>query len=253
MKNLTPKTEAIINLSAIVVVIAINYAIAIGWLGAMTQKAVSALYQTAITPAGFTFAIWGVIYAALLASAVYFLSNFKNKAIADEIKQHSLYLRIMLGLNILWNLTFSYQWIGLSVLIILAYWACLLKLCFLSLRGSHRILSFAHGLHAGWIAVASVVNIAAWLVQIKWSGFGIDPMVGYYLGLIIVMLVGASLSLRLKPCGAMPLAIVWAMIGIYSSASSSSSSGLIPTFSIVGIVLFLLIAGWNISHNFKKA
>jgi len=59
MKNLTPKTEAIINLSAIVVVIVVNYAITAGWLGAMTQKAVSALYQTSITPAGFTFAIWG--------------------------------------------------------------------------------------------------------------------------------------------------------------------------------------------------
>lgn len=252
MKQLSAKTEAMINLGLIIVVIIVNYAIAAGWLGGMTQKAVSGLYQTAITPAGFTFAIWGVIYAALAASAVYFVAKHDNKTVAQEIRQHAPFVRIMLGLNILWNLVFSYQWLGLSVVIILAYWGCLLKLSFLSAKGSHQVLSFAHGLHAGWIAVASIVNIAAWLVQIRWNGFGIDPMLGYYFGLMVAMVVGTGLSLKLKPCAAMPLAIIWAMIGIYNASSANPSHGSIPTLCLIGIGLFIVVAGWNISHNFQK-
>src|SRR5699024_11823508 len=35
------------------------------------------------------------------------------------------------------------------------------------------LLPLTFGLNAGWLFIATVVNIAAYLVQIEWDGFGI--------------------------------------------------------------------------------
>ncbi|MEL7342117.1 MAG: hypothetical protein AAGM67_16665 [Bacteroidota bacterium] len=60
-----------LTLIAILLVIAWNYAVNAIPLNGMTSGEVSTLYPTLITPAGYAFSIWGVIYLGLLAFGIY--------------------------------------------------------------------------------------------------------------------------------------------------------------------------------------
>jgi len=35
------------------------------------------------------------------------------------------------------------------------------------------LLPAAFGMYTGWLLIATVVNIASWLVSVNWQGFGI--------------------------------------------------------------------------------
>lgn len=67
---MTNKTRKIINAVLLVVTIVLNALGAFGVINGMTQKEVSDLNDTLITPSGGTFSIWSVLYTLLIASVV---------------------------------------------------------------------------------------------------------------------------------------------------------------------------------------
>ena len=61
-----------INIVAFIVTVVVNgLAGSTTLLNGMTSADVSDMYPTLVTPAGFTFAIWGIIYTLLLLLVVY--------------------------------------------------------------------------------------------------------------------------------------------------------------------------------------
>ncbi len=58
-------------IAALVLVLTVNWLANALPLGGLQTGQVSALYESYFTPAGFTFAIWGVIYTGLLLYAIY--------------------------------------------------------------------------------------------------------------------------------------------------------------------------------------
>lgn len=91
-------------------------------LGGMTTQELSDKYANPFTPIGFTFSIWSVIYTLLLIFSILPLVNYfrgktqKNKLIEKNIGY--LYV-ISCALNGAWILAWQYQFVGLSVLIML--------------------------------------------------------------------------------------------------------------------------------------
>ena len=62
----------VVNVVAFVVMVVVNgLAGSTTLLGGVTSADVSDMYPTLITPAGFTFAIWGIIYTLLLLFTIY--------------------------------------------------------------------------------------------------------------------------------------------------------------------------------------
>lgn len=51
----------------------------------MSQQEVSAKYATLITPAGFAFSLWGVIYILVLATLIYLAFKRNDKKIMHTI------------------------------------------------------------------------------------------------------------------------------------------------------------------------
>ena len=51
------------------------------------------------------------------------------------------------------------------------------------------IFPLAFGMYAGWVMIATVVNIAASLVQINWDGFGLSAMLWANIILIVALFI----------------------------------------------------------------
>ena len=73
MKTISTKAKSWINLIVFLITLIINYLTASGLINGMSQKVVSNKYNTLITPAGFAFSIWGIIYSLIGISLIYML------------------------------------------------------------------------------------------------------------------------------------------------------------------------------------
>jgi hypothetical protein len=119
--------------------------------------------------------------------------------------------------NILWIITFSLEWIGISTLLI---FALVISLAVLNRRLKapdglgQKVNALAFGLYNGWLIIATVVNIAAFLVQQRWTGFGINASTWAIIILIAAMLVTLLIQLKLRNA-ALTLPLAWASFGIW--------------------------------------
>ncbi|CAM3164949.1 tryptophan-rich sensory protein [Streptobacillus felis] len=198
-----------INILMFVITIIVNYLIATSkFPGLMSQKVVSNMYDTAITPIGFTFSIWGIIYLSLFISL---LLMYKNNSMDRKVAILNIFMLIT---NICWNILFGLSFIGLSVIAILIYWIILFGI--LRRYGIEKnIYSISYGLHFGWITIASVVNIYAYLVSINFSHLRDNRDLWTICAIVIVSIASLLLSRYFKN-GAISLAIAWAIFGIHN-------------------------------------
>ncbi len=142
-----------------------------------TVGSVSRSYSNLFTPAAYAFAIWGLIYLGLLALAIYMLicafkdggNNFISRAAPSLISAH-------LG-NALWLWFWLHENIGASVLLMLfILLALLLAVLRLNMERWDAPLKFIAlvwwpiDLYFGWISVATIANISAYLSSIHWTG-----------------------------------------------------------------------------------
>ncbi|MER2010564.1 MAG: tryptophan-rich sensory protein, partial [Psychrobacillus sp.] len=62
------KTKAWLNLGLLILTLGVNFLGGTGRINNLSQGDVSDMYNTLLTPAGFTFSIWSVIYGLLFIS-----------------------------------------------------------------------------------------------------------------------------------------------------------------------------------------
>jgi benzodiazapine receptor len=94
--------------------------------------------------------------------------------------------------------------------------------------------------YLAWICVATIANIAAWLIALGWQGGSIPPQ----LWTILMMTIAAALALKVTIDYRVPffsLVVIWALFGIYFRWHNSSYSSItiaamvLMTFLAVGI------------------
>lgn len=240
--------KAWINLIFLVVTLAINALGAIGIINGLTQKQISDMYVTLITPGPATFSIWSVIYSLLLISMIVMIVKKNDPYFQKAIDSVSTLFRISCLLNIVWIITFSYVLVELSTLFILGFviTLALLGMKLLEIReGKRWLLPLSFGFYSGWLFIATVVNSAAALVKLKWNGFGLSAEVWgiIMLSVAIILLVGVLLKLR---NAVFPLPVAWAYFGIYqflkSDAGFGGAYGTLQIVSILGIAVLVIIA-----------
>jgi translocator protein len=157
------RMRSILVLVATFATITFNGLAAAGYINAITPAQISARYPTVLTPAGYAFSIWTLIYIGLTAFAIYQLLP-GNITRLRSIR--SLYLVSCL-LNCAWIYFWHHEMIAVCLLVILALLATLiLILARLSLdETAHGALftKLPFGIYAGWVTAASIVNLAIFL------------------------------------------------------------------------------------------
>lgn len=171
------KFYAVLNTLVVIFVIFWNYWSNTGAINGRTVGELSDKYANLFTPAGYAFAIWGLIFLGLLVLVGNQLRLAFRGGVHDEtIEQVGPWLSIANVGNAAWLWFWLHEQTGLSVLVMLVILFSLIKTV-LRLNMERwdaplSVIAFVWWpicIYSGWIAVATIANIAAWLTSIQWS------------------------------------------------------------------------------------
>ena len=220
-------------------------------LNGKTTKELSDQYPNLFVPASITFSIWGVIYFLLLLFCiVQSKSLFQKKPdatigfVVDEI---GFWFIINALLNSLWILAWHYEYLIVSMVIMLGILVSLIKINYhinatqSYLRGATRfIIKASFGIYLGWICIATIANATACFVAFGWTE-------GYILGqswASIMILAGSFITfllvidLRNSYVG---FAGIWALCGIILARYDDTIFYQYIVFSaVLGIVIIIV-------------
>lgn len=171
------KIYALLNTAIIFAVIYWNYWVNTRPINGNTMGGLSAEYANLFTPAGYAFSIWGIIFIGLLAYSFNQIRlAFFDVKHANSIDQTGFWLALANLGSMLWIALWLYEYTGLSVLCMVFIMASLLKLTFnLDLENWDSPISvivlvwWPITIYLGWISVATIANISAWLAKIGWA------------------------------------------------------------------------------------
>jgi hypothetical protein len=247
--------KAWVNGLFFVVTLVVNTLGAIGVINGLSQKQISDMYITLITPSSATFSIWSVIYTLLLISVIVMIVRKNDTYYDHAIDQITGLFRISCVLNIAWIVSFSFVLVELSLIFILGFVITLALICqkLLKIQDKKRwLLPLTFGLYTGWLVIASVVNAAAALVKLKWNGFGLaNDVWGIIILGISVFLVIFILSKNRN--AAFPLPVAWAYFGIYQFLKApegfKGEFGLFQTVALAGAAVLVVVAAIQLYRN----
>lgn len=246
----------ILNLVFYFLTLGVNYLGSSGFFNGQSQGDISDQYMTLISPAPFTFSIWGVIYSLVLITLVYLLIKRKDAGVSKLVLLISPWFILSSVFNMAWIVAFSYERLFISTLLIIGLLFSLLVI--IGKIYTHRFevpatlagLSFT--LYCAWVTIATVVNTSLLLVQLEWNGFGISYSV-WTLIILVVAIAFVLIYISRYKNAAYPLPLAWAFFGIYGSYRSGRVDPELATaiqgLLIAGIVIFLIAAVWRFIKN----
>jgi tryptophan-rich sensory protein len=168
--------------------------------------------KTPITPAGWAFAIWGVIFLGCLVAAV---RQWTRAGRADASYNSALWpFAGLLVLNTAWEVYVPARDIDFGSVAIIAAELVLAMVAFLRVRAGHWLASATLGLFAGWLTAATAVNVAAALRHSGSGGFEVP-----ILGLGVAAACGLSCF---RPSAWYAAGFGWALVGILAETDSTA-------------------------------
>lgn len=247
------KALVILNTLTLVVMLVANYAYGAGSFGLTTVGEISNKYDTLFTPAGYAFIIWSLIFLLCIGFVAYQWILIKSGDPRQYIKRTGIWLALSNVINTLWLYCWTNELILLSVLLILILMLCLVALTVrlrLELDDEPvRTIFFVWWpivYYLGWIMVASIANIAAWLVSKGWKGEGF----GEEVWTIIMIATSTLLYLFLLKTRNMREAAgvgIWAFIAI-AVKQWQFHNNIAMTAISVSVILFVAI----VIHGYRN-
>jgi translocator protein len=234
-----------LNLVAFVATVVINsLAGSTTTIGGKFTAQVSDANPTLITPAGYVFSIWGIIYVLLGIFAIY-QALPKNKDRPFQ-KQISFFFILSCIANIVWLFAWQYEQLPISVGLMLILLASLIAIYQRVGIGKTKTsikeklaIHLPFSVYLGWITIATIANISATLVNVGWDGAGLDPTT-WAIIIVAVALLITMLSLALRKDIPYALVIIWALVGI--SAKQTPNQTIVTLTQASAIIIAVAIA-----------
>jgi hypothetical protein len=235
----TDRMRSILVLAATLGVIAFNWIAATGRLGGVDTGAISDKYQTLVTPAGYAFTIWSLIYLGLIAFSIYQMLPANVTRLA--------FLRTPYIFTCVLNCGWLYFWhseqIVICFVIITLLLLTLLVINYMiagpaSLADSW-IVKAPFGLYAGWVSGATAVNFA---IMLKFLRVELSPSAETILGVVLILVVAAiAVIVRIRFTNYFfPLAVAWALTAIAVKQSGQNTA--IVVACAIGVIACLIAA-----------
>lgn len=242
------KTLQITNIIAFVVTIVLNYVAGAGLINGQTIGEISARYDNLFTPAGYAFSIWGLIYLMLAGFVIYqALGLFKETDNNDFILQIGWWFVISCFANSLWLITWIYDYIGLSILMITVLLFSLIKIIINTNMERWDapfpvilLLWWPFCFYSGWITVAIIANISAYLTKVGWQGWGISDPAWAIIMIITAGLINLFMILT-RNMREFALVGIWGLTAV-AVANWGDHQPIVVTAAIVSAILLASIA-----------
>jgi len=215
-----------------------------------TTGEVSQAYPNLFTPAPFTFAVWGVIYAALAGFSV--LQALPARAADPRLAAARPLFVLSSLLNVAWLTAWHADAIVVSEVVMVALLLCLIALYRRidawrapATAGERWLIDVPFSLYLGWISVATVANTSVTLVSL-----GVDGGTAAVAIAAVVVAVAAGIGLlatvsRRDP--AIALVVAWGLFGV--AAARRGESVTVMYVAIAGVALLVLAAAWALTSR----
>ncbi len=187
-----------------------------------------------VQPAGYAFAIWGLIYGWLVVSAVFGLVRRADAPGWDHARE-PLILSLAIGTPWLAIANASAIWatVGIIAMAVFAI-AALLR----SPAADRWWLRVPVAIYAGWLTAASFVSIGSTA-----AGYGLiwDQTGWAYAGITGAFLVAFAIQRRMPGAPEYGLTVIWALVGIV--VANGLDQVWISGTAVAGIAILALVAG----------
>lgn len=207
-----------------------------------------------LAPATPAFSIWSVIYTGLIAYVIW--QALPSQRASERQRAIGWWIALTIVLNGLWLVASQFLTIEWTVIIIVLL-AIALSITFrISVktrvpRGGFLdalLIDGVTGLHLGWVTLATVANIAAWLTGIVPESWADSASVIGVVVLIAVLLIGLGISWRsgwrVAPALALGWGLSWLAVGRLEGDPQNQAIGVTAIIVAVIIVLVpVVIAG----------
>ena len=238
------KTIRWLNLMTLVFTIVVNSLANALPINNRTTGEISDSFPVLFTPAGYVFAIWGLIYLSLIGFAIYqILPSQQKNPLIPRIGGWFIAANLFNGA---WIFAWHYGLIPLSMALMIGLLASLLVIYLRLGIGvqevspiDRNLIHFPFSLYLGWISVATIANASVLLYTMNWDGFRLSAEVWTSMVIIVGGLL-ASAMIRFRNAIAYPLVIVWAFSGILFKAGGSERIANVAGSVAVLILIFLL-------------
>lgn len=246
------KILSVANLIALLVQIVLSYATQFKLLNEKDVGEISQQYNSLFTPSGTTFAIWGVIYTALLGFCIWHMyiafTKPTHHASNQDLQRIGSWFIINNILTSVWLLVWTNSQIAAATILIFCQLVSLIIIHFkvgihqpASTSSSKIFTQFPLSIYFGWIIIATIANTAIYLVSINWSGSGLNyTPVSWTKIMIAVAVLIVLLVVFIRRNVFFGLVAVWAFYGIVNKrkeAGQEMYSDIIQTAWIaMGIV-----------------
>jgi len=213
-------------------------------LGGKDTAQISDANPTLITPAGYVFSIWGVIYVLLGIFVVFqALPSEKGK----DYKKSIGWLFVLSSIfNIAWLFLWQFEYLSLSVVLMFLLLASLISIYLRLSIGKSKVgfreklaIHVPFSVYLGWITIASIANVAVTLVSVNWDGFGISPETWATLIIVVALLI-TMLVLATRKDIAYGLVIVYALVGI--AAGQIGNQNIVTLAEASAIIVLISLA-----------
>lgn len=239
----------LVNMLALVITVLINYLSNTGVFNGHTMATVSERYANFFTPAGYAFSIWGLIYLGLLGFVIYTGRSLFTRKEVDPVLFNIKWLFLLSCLaNSGWVIAWLNDYTGLSVLIMIVLLVVLLRIVLVTHAQQNRtslaerlFVRAPFALYAGWVSVALIANMAAWLTKVNWDGWGISAEAWTIVMISVAGLVNVLMVLarRLPMYG---LVGIWALMAIAVANRVDGSSNVVyASYIVAGIILLSIV------------
>lgn len=231
--------KLLLNILAFALVIVMNTLAVTLPLNNQSTEQISNRLDIMITPAGYVFSIWSLIYLLL---AIWIIRQFpKDRRNLPLYQETSGLFVLSCLLNSAWILVWHYNYFLLSVFVMIGLLLTLIAL-YKRIRstGPSLLDSASFSIYLGWISIATIVNITYYLTDIGWNGFGIPELVWAYLGLIAATLLAFWFRITQHDL-LYPLVFVWAFIGIGVKNMAEHSTYSYTAYALAAIILIFAL------------
>ena len=213
-------------------------------IGGKLTATISDSNPTLVTPAGYVFSIWGIIYILLGAFVIYqALPSRNNRGFTERIGWLFVLSSII---NVVWIFFWQFEYLAVSVVLIFLLLATLIAIYVRLGVGKSKVglddrlaVHLPFSVYLGWITVASIANVATALVSLNWDGAGITSET-WAIFVVAVALVITALMLITRRDIAYSLVIIWALVGIAVKQSGNQTIVMLAEISTVIVAVMLL-------------
>jgi hypothetical protein len=232
----------IVNLVAIVATITINIlANALPFNGLNTGQ-ISDGFEVYFVPAGYVFAIWGVIYLGWIAFGVY--QALPSQRDNPRLRRVGYWFAVSCFANSIWLVFWHYLLFPLTLVAMLTLLASLI-LIYLTLgigktpvsAGERWLVHLPFSIYLGWITVATIANVTNVLDDAGWTGGGIAPEVWAVILLAAACIITTAMIFT-RGDAAYALVIVWSAWGI---AVKQADAALVAAAARLAVLFVLVV------------